>query len=78
METQYPIQEQPFIYRDMTIDHDNFPHSIVQDPNQDLQDEYNKTVMDILISSKYLILPNKYFNKVAMLCQRSVWEDEGN
>ena len=73
-----PIRRNLFIYRDMMVDHDNFPHSVVQDPNQNIQDEYNKTVMDILVSSKYLVLPNKYLDNVAMLCQRSVWDNNGN
>ena len=31
--------------------------------------------MDILINGKYSVLSNRYLNKIAIFCKKSVWDD---
>ena len=63
---------------DLTINHANFPYSNVQDPNVQVCNIHNKIVMDILVSAKYSVLPNKYLDNMETLCQKSVWDEPMN
>ena len=60
------------------VDQDNLPHLMVKDPNIIIQVPWKKELIDILVSGKYLVLPNRYLKKLVMICQRSVWDDRSD
>ena len=73
--TDIPLKRSRFILKDFTIDHSKIPYSMVKNTNAIIPLPKDKEVMDIFLSGKYLALHYKVVYKMAMLCQRSVWDE---
>ena len=62
-----PLKRNKFILKGFTIDHSNFPYSMVKNANVIIPLPKDKEVMNIFLSGKYLALHYKVVHKIAML-----------